>query len=405
MINRLRAWGVKGVVTWAARFAQDMRIAIDLILNDRKHRNSTPTRGITIVGPISGGYSLSKTLRDFSFALKKVGIPFQTYDTQGEKRALPRDYAEILTPRVNFDINRYDHIVEMVKSPLPESVARGRRSRIVFWESESGLLDVYPYLVGDDTIIGMSDFNVAYFRKVLPPSTSVRKILYPLPPVKPNLKPVADVRAKYGLRKDDFVVFYNFDLVAFARKNPDGVMRAFAQAFPHDDHTKLVFKVNNAANNPVHYEQLKSLAWELGITNRFMMIADYLSLDDVYALTNACDVYCSLHRAEGFGLGVAEAMSLGKPVVVTDWSSTTEFCKPENSIPVPCRKVPVGRNDYFIPLGAWAEADVVAASEALRQLREDPLFAKRIGSEARSFVENYFSAENFLRSVRKFLED
>ena len=139
------------------------------------------------------------------------------------------------------------------------------------------------------------------------------------------------------------------------------------------------------------------------------MIDDYIPQHDIYGLTNACDVYLSLHRGEGFGLGIVEAMSLGKAVVATDYSSTTEFCHPHTSIPVPYTivQVPDGMHDHpcYHAVKEWAEPDINAAAEALRKLHEDATFRKTIGTEAKYFVENYFSRENFKKSIEGFLAD
>ena len=82
-----------------------------------------------------------------------------------------------------------------------------------------------------------------------------------------------------------------------------------------------------------------------------------------------------MHRGEGFGLGIAEAMSLGKPAVVTDYSSTTEFCNSNNSIPIPCKAVAVNRNQIdhpcYLAVKEWFEPDINAAANALSKLQKD----------------------------------
>ena len=50
-----------------------------------------------------------------------------------------------------------------------------------------------------------------------------------------------------------------------------------------------------------------------------------LAPEDRHALTACADIVLSLHRGEGFGLVMAEAMLLGKPVVATGWSGNTDY--------------------------------------------------------------------------------
>jgi glycosyltransferase involved in cell wall biosynthesis len=349
------------------------------------------------------GYSNSKTVRDFLYALKAAGIPFQSLDINTRHDVIASDYADILTPLTDFDIRKYDHVVEMFRSPLPDGMVPCR-ARIAFWEGEHGLLETFPYLRSPDPLIAMSDFNFSDFRNELPSETPVFKILYPLQRVSTDMDDRETTRARYGIDEDDFVAFFNFDLGSFFRKNPIGAMRAFAKAFRTEPKAKLVFKLNLAKNFPGRIDMLKAEASRLGISDKLILVAGYIPRKDVYGLANACDVYISLHRAEGFGIGVAEAMQLGKPVIVTDYSSTTEFCSAANSIPVPYRLVPIRSGEYFSAMQTWADADVDAAAMALRKCHDDVAFRTEIGRKGKAFVEEHFSTANFRKSVEAFLD-
>ena len=348
------------------------------------------------------GYSNSKVARDFLYALKNAGIPFQSFDLNTRHDVVPSDYADILTSRDSFDIRKYDHVVEMFRSPLPGGIVPCR-ARIAFWEGEHGLLDAFPYLKGPDTVIAMSDFNAQGFRRELPSETPVCKILYPLQRVSTDMDDLSTIRARYGIGADDFVVFFNFDLGSFHRKNPLGAMRAFAQAVGNEPTAKLVFKLNLAKDFPDKVALLKEEASRLNIGRKLVLVSGYLPRKDIYGLTNACDVYLSLHRAEGFGIGVAEAMQLGKPVIVTDYSATTEFCNSGNSIPIPYRLIAIRPGEYFESMRTWADADIDAATAALRRCYDDPAYRAAIGLKGKAFVDEHFSTANFKRSVEAFL--
>ena len=94
---------------------------------------------------------------------------------------------------------------------------------------------------------------------------------------------------------------------------------------------------------------------------------------DLWALTACCDVLVSLHRAEGYGLTIAEAMALGRPVVATGWSGNVDFMAGPGCFAVPWRLVPARdpQATYDLPDAVWAEADVAAAAVALRQVAGD----------------------------------
>lgn len=100
-------------------------------------------------------------------------------------------------------------------------------------------------------------------------------------------------------------------------------------------------------------------------------------------------------------------MSLGKPVIVTDYSATTEFCNSENSIPIPFTMIPVRRdqidNSAYNDVKEWADSDIDAAAQALQSLYQSPELRTRLGSAARAFIADHFSTGNFRKSVEAFL--
>jgi glycosyltransferase involved in cell wall biosynthesis len=153
---------------------------------------------------------------------------------------------------------------------------------------------------------------------------------------------------------------------------------------------------------------LEALAKELGITDRYRSFDDYLPRGDVYALTNACDVYLSLHRGEGFGLGIAEAMSMGKPVIVSNCGGCTEFCNPENSILISTKTIQITKDQAdhpcYLSVTSCAEPDIGAAVEALRRLHNSPELRRELGEAGKAFVEKHFAVDNFKNSVKAFLD-
>lgn len=404
--RKISEWGLSGIVAFMKRRVWDYRFRKMLLNNSRKYP-MTPMKGITVIADLSSNTSLSKAMRDFCFSLTAAGIPYQTFDLNTSNTICREDVESILTPREDFRTMKYTDVVEMFLSPCSDELPL-RKSTIAFWEFESGFLDAYPFMAKNKSVIGMSDFNAAYFRKALPPGTEVHKILYPFRMPAASPLPIGKTRARYGLKDDDFIVFFNFDYASsYGRKNPDGCLKAFAKAIADKPNAKLVFKTLRAKSHPDDVAKLMVLAEELGIRNRVVSIDDYLLDVDIVNLTNACDVYMSLHRGEGFGLGIAEAMSLGKAVIVTNWSSTTEFCKPDCSMLVSYKMVkpPKDKIDhpYYAMLKEWAEPDIDDAAASLKKLYCDPTFRHELGQRAQESIRGQFSVENFRSSVVKFL--
>ena len=303
LISKIRVWGLAGISGFFRRkyafFVQRRRLT-RLV---RHSATTVPQRGITVVGDLTGRVSLSKALRDFILCLKDAGIPFQTYDTLLKSQIPESDVKGIVTPIAEFDPLRFTHVVMMYRSPLEkEWMPKQVFARIAFHESEHGIHETAPFLKeSGDTIVGMSDFNYNYYKRAFP-DQPVYKILYPFRPKLMVAPPPEDLRERLGIAKDDFVVFFNFDFGSYYRKNITAELKAFALAFKGDKKAKLVFKTKGADANRHQVAEMMALVEELGIGEQFVHIPQYLSRADLDGLTAACDVYLSLHRAEGFGL-------------------------------------------------------------------------------------------------------
>ena len=404
MFDKFRVWGFRGVVDFALRYFSNSKHARRLARLAAESRNTTPVRGITIIADVSGQVSLSKTMRDFILSLREADIPVQVYDTSRTREIPKADVQGLITPESEFNLRKYDHIVMMFRSPLDEKLVPDIKcARIAFHESNHGIDAMAPYLKeSGDAIIAMSDFNYNYFKRAFP-TQQVFKIVYPLRIAQKGVTPRGELRARFGIGPEDFVVFFNFDFGSYYRKNPIAAIKAFARAFHDIPRAKLAFKTKNAKRCPTNVDEMNKAVIEAGIEDRFIHIAEYLPRADLDGLTGACDVYLSLHRSEGFGLGMAEAMSQGKPVVATNWSANTEFCNKDTSWCVPYEMVPILPHEYPPAMKEWAEADVTVAAKALREIYSNPKMAAERAAKGQKYIKEHFSPSNFKASVEAFL--
>jgi glycosyltransferase involved in cell wall biosynthesis len=180
-------------------------------------------------------------------------------------------------------------------------------------------------------------------------------------------------RTDFGLPSQSYLYHYSFDLHSkIARKNPFGLIHAFQKAFPpgEGDDVGLVLKVNHA--KLLRADTLK-LRWIASRDPRIHLLEKSLRRPEVLALIRACDCYVSLHRSEGFGRGIAEALLLGKQVIATGWSGNIDFCKEPRVALVRHRKVSVKHGEYFHGEGQqWADPDLDHAAELMREIRQNP---------------------------------
>ena len=216
-------------------------------------------------------------------------------------------------------------------------------------------------------------------------------------------RPAGDFRAEFGLPADRFLFLFLYDLNSYSeRKNPAAVLEAFRRSGLAGSGTGLVIKVHNIAGNPADFERLRAAAAELP---NVTLITRTLSRREIYELEAACDCFISLHRSEGFGLAVAESMYLGKPVISTDWSGTTEFVTAANGCPVRCALVTLDRNHGPYAKGqTWAEPDVDHAAWWMRQLAQDRPLVQKLGAAARATMEDKFSPATIGARYRQRLE-
>ena len=180
---------------------------------------------------------------------------------------------------------------------------------------------------------------------------------------------------------DGFRFLFAFDyLSVFERKNPLATIEAFTRAFPPGSGAALIIKCLNADWNPQAHERLLAA---VASHPDIHLIAERLTRSERDGLMNAADCYVSLHRAEGFGYTMAEAMWLGKPVIGTGYSGNVDYMTSANSYLVDYRLVPIGPGQYPYPAnGLWAQPDVDHAAALMREVFEDRDQARRRGSRA-----------------------
>ncbi|MBW3608142.1 MAG: glycosyltransferase family 4 protein [Actinobacteria bacterium] len=230
-----------------------------------------------------------------------------------------------------------------------------------------------------DEVWAGSRFVADVFAAVAP----VPVVHLPLPVPEPVASPAG--REALGLPRDRFLFGFVYDYASVAaRKNPLGLIDAFARAFAGDEGAALVLKTLGGEQRPAeHAAVLAAAAAHPAVT----VIEEHMSAGDKNALIRALDCYVSLHRSEGFGLTIAEAMLLGTPVIASDYGGSRDFVSAFNALLVDARPVPIGTgNDPYPADGEWAEPDLDHAAACMRAVRADPPAARARARRARADV-------------------
>jgi len=198
-------------------------------------------------------------------------------------------------------------------------------------------------------------------------------------------------RNHFGLARVGFFFLFIFDLASIMeRKNPLGLIRAFKMAFPNQEDAWLVLKITRAEKYPEDMNRIRAEADD----PRIILIQEDMPREKLLALMNLCDVYVSLHRSEGFGLTMAEAMLLGKPVIATAYSGNMDFMDEKTALLVPYKRVELDR-DYppYRRGNHWAQPDEGAAATFMRRLWQNPDEARALGEAGRRKASVLLSLE------------
>lgn len=214
-------------------------------------------------------------------------------------------------------------------------------------------------------------------------------------------------RRYFGIRENTYAFLFFFDLRSYTtRKNPGAVVEAFRRlrALRPSAECTLVIKVNGAVENPDAFERIQESARDLG--DRILFVKRTMSDNEVKNLVRLCDCFVSLHRAEGFGRGMAEAMYLGRPVIATGYSGNMDFCDDETALLVPFSMVPVGENEYPHAAGQeWADPDPGYAAELMARLVDDPGWGRQVGRKASVRLRQGFGLRAAGARYRRRLEE
>jgi glycosyltransferase involved in cell wall biosynthesis len=196
-------------------------------------------------------------------------------------------------------------------------------------------------------------------------------------------------RIDLGIPHDHYVFLFMFDMYSeIERKNPLAVIRAFRAAFDRSEKTSLVIKVSRGHADPTGLERLETAARDAGV----ILVDRVVSRECAYGFIEMSDCFVSLHRSEGFGLGLAEAMLLGKPAIATGYSGNLSFMNSGNSFLVDYKLIEIAQSGPIYPKGSfWAEPSEEQAAERMREVFSNREQAALLGARAKSEMREKLS--------------
>ncbi len=346
--------------------------------------------GLNLVGYFRGEFSIGECARSFAQAALRNGMPAALINFEGGlvDRCGDRRFDRYLSPRARFPVNLCFVNADqtgLLFDTLTSVVKKRYNIGFWFWELEKfpaawqGALDLVDEVWVSSSFVQRAVSSAAGGKPV-------RLIPYPLEVT--LSRPYT--RGEFGLSDEPFTFLFNFDYYSFVdRKNPAALIKAFRKAFADVRDVSLVLKTTGAQRAPDAVAALKHLA---ATDPRIVFLDNNLEREAMWGLLSIADAFVSLHRSEGLGLGMAESMLLGKPVIGTGYSGNMDFMNAENSLLVDYRLVNVPEGAYPHSAGQqWADPDIDHAAECMRRLKNDAELRKAIAERGQTFVRAHLN--------------
>jgi glycosyltransferase involved in cell wall biosynthesis len=353
--------------------------------------------GLNLFADLRASTGLSESARRHALALHHAGagMTYTEFNSEAPYRnvRIPQEIAELRSGK-DYPIDLW--IVNLNEFLLiPDSALDRYTIALWAWELPEVLDSTLVQLARVDELWVLSSYVAETFRTVTDIPIKVIPSVVPDMTAEPN-------RARFGLSEDALVVLFTFSASSSdARKNPWAVIDAFRKAFrPSERGTsaQLVLKAVELHRFP----ELNSALSEAVASVNGVLIAEDLSRPEMDSLLASCDIYMSLHRSEGFGLGMAEAMMLGKAVVATGYGGNTDFMPPgaagvvgydSRVITAADHRFRPDSGQWYRPGQMWADPNVGEAAQWLRSLADSPTLRADMGARAVEAIRAWSGSE------------
>lgn len=356
--------------------------------------NNFRRSGLNILGYGRGEFGIGEDVRMAIAACEFVGVPACVPRLPLRVGARQHDLSA-----AKFETDTPSYNINLICLPFFETLRLLGKTReaildcrynIAFWQWELPRFPPSMACALDlvDEIWASSEFTASAMR------AATEKPVFKMPMVVRLPEGLSQwSRAEFELPEDDFIFLTVLDgSSSLKRKNPLATVRAFSAAFPRARGVRLVVKAMNVSLSQPDWCKIVECAAK---DERISLIVDTMTKDKLLGLQSVCDCFVSLHRSEGFGRNIAEAMLLGKPVIVSDYSGNKDFTTKETAFLVPGEVIPLSRGDYPYAEGqSWFEPDASIAAVLMRTCLENSHLRNSLAMSGRLLVQDVYSEQH-----------
>jgi glycosyltransferase involved in cell wall biosynthesis len=357
--------------------------------------------GINIVGNITAESGTGQAARSIIQAVRKASIPtsiknieinvYRKEDKSVKKFSFYNPYP------VNLLFINADQTDVIYKFLGPDYFADKYNIGYWLWEQE--------------TFPGQWAHAFNYFNEIWTSSSFCANALSKISPIPIVKIPLPVIRQKYKKYKRDyfslpsntFIFLFIFDFLSvFERKNPLDLIKAFQKAFPKKGSATLVIKTVNAKYNQRAFLKMNSL---IAKNDSIILLDGYFSRAQLDSLVRLCDCYISLHRSEGFGFPIFEAMAHKKPVIATSYSGNVDVMNINNSYPVKYKLIHLSKDEGpYKKGGVWAQPEIDHAATLMQRVYNNQNEAKVVGQKASEDIAQTLNTKTIGNLIKSRLD-
>lgn len=314
-----------------------------------------PKQGVNVIGFLSHATGVAVAAHAMVNNLTATSVPVTSIDIESHRHVIDRYPISIIHANadVTQDVIKREHIVKQHNKLL-----------IGYWWWE---MAEFPQR-WSQAFSSLTEIWVGstFVQQAISSVSPIPVRLVPLPASLPHTHSIS--RLAMRLPSDKYIFLFVFDARSYVeRKNPYAIIKAFKKAFPHNNDAILVIKVSHAIEFQQEVRKLKQALQEIG----GILVDSMMTQEQVSTVISLADAYISLHRSEGFGLTMTEAMLHAKPVIATGYSGNMDYMTLQNSYPVDYQLIPLAQTVGPYQKGMmWAEPNIEHAAQLMRFVYE-----------------------------------